>query len=160
MSISIDSKGLGLGGLGTLTDVSIFGDMTFEDIGKKALEECRETVVSETKAALRASIQHSGESELVNSVRSYEPIMTRNGEGVRLKCEPSGKSSSGNKYTTTNRGKSIKKPVRNNDKAFWLEYGVAGRQPKAPWKDRAMNNIEPKVTDIIENAVGKMLGAD
>lgn len=150
----------GLGGAGVIADLSLFGNITFEELGKKALTECRSTVEEETKSALRSSIQHPGDSELVNSVKSYEPTMTRDGEGVRLSCQPTGKSKSGNRYNTVSRGRPISKAVMNNDKAFWLEYGVAGRQPAHPWKDRAVNNIEPKVSDIIENVVAKELGAE
>lgn len=146
-------------GFGSNMDLHIFGNMTFEDVAKKALNECREDMVSGTREALRSAVQHSGDSELVNSVKCYEPRMTKDGTGARLVCQPTGKSSSGNKYHTTSRGKSIQKPVTNNDKAFWLEYGVAGRQPSRPWKDRATNSIESKVVPKIEQAIAKELGA-
>lgn len=158
MSMTYDVSGFGGGRM--IGDLSLFGNLTFEQMAKKALEEIRPDMEEGTKAALRSSIQHPGDSELVNSVKCFEPTMTRDGTGARMVCQPTGKSSSGNRYKTVSRGKSIEKPVRNNDKAFWLEYGVAGRQPARPWKDRATNSIEAKVVPKIEQAIAKELGAE
>ncbi|MBQ9567632.1 MAG: hypothetical protein IJR31_06110 [Lachnospiraceae bacterium] len=155
MSLTYEIEGLS----GTSADLSLFGDLTFEEMAKKALNEVRPEVEAGTKAALRTSIQHPGDSELVNSVKTFEPSMTGNGEGARLSCGFTGKSSSGNRYHTVSRGRSTTKPVLNSDKAFWLEYGVAGRQPARPWKDRAISSVESKVTGKIEQAISKELGA-
>ena len=155
MSFTYEMEGIG----GKSADLSIFGNLTFEQMAKKALGEVKPDVEAEVKAALRSSIRHPGDSELVNSVKTYDPIMTRNGEGARLKCQPTGRSKSGNRYSTQSHGKTVSKAVSNNDKAFWLEYGTA-KQPAHPWKDRAMGNIEAKVTDKIENAIAKELGAE
>lgn len=161
MSMTFDVHGFGRDGVSGLNaDLSLFGNLTFEEMAKKVLNECREDMESGTKAALQASVQHEGNSEMVNSVKCYEALMTRDGTGARMVCQPTGKSSSGNRYKTVSRGKSIEKPVRNNDKAFWLEYGVAGRQPARPWKDRAINSIEAKVVPKIEQAIAKELGAE
>ena len=158
MGFTMETEGFGHFGVGA--DLSIFGDMTFEEIGKKALTEVMPDMESSTKAALRLSVKHSGESELVNSVKCYEPTMTKDNEGLRLVCQPTGKSTSGNRYHTTSRGKPVTKAVTNNDKAFWLEYGVAGRQAAHPWKDRALADAEAKVMPKIERAIEKELGAE
>ena len=50
--------------------------------------------------------------------------------------------------------------VYNNDKAFWLEYGVAGRQPARPWQSKALNNAEAKVLPKIQQTIEKELGAE
>lgn len=155
MGMTFDMEGFG----GLSGDISLFGGLRFEDMAKKVLEDVRGDMEEGTKRALRTSIDHPGDSELVNSVKCYEPAMTRNGEGAKLVCQPTGRSTSGNRYHTVSRGKTISKPVTNNDKAFWLEYGVAGRQAAKPWKDRATNSIESKVTPKIEQAIAKELGA-
>ena len=149
----------GFGGFGVSADLSLFGGITFEEMGKKALKEVMPDMEEATKSALRSSVKHSGESALVNSVKCFEPSMTRDNEGVKLVCQPTGKDKSGNRYKTKSHGKSGHL-VYNNDKAFWLEYGVAGRQPAHPWKDRALNNAESRVYPKIQNSIEKELGAD
>ena len=144
---------------GMSADVSIFGNLTFEEMAKKVLNEVRPDAETATKSALRASIKHSGDSELVNSVRSYDPVMTRNGEGARLAVLPTGRAKSGNRYYATSRGKRVSHAVYNNDKAFWLEYGTVN-QPARPWQDRAYGMLDSKVSDKIEQVVAKELGAE
>lgn len=156
MSFTYEMEGIG----GNSADLSLFGDLTFEDMAKKALNEVRSDVEQATKTAVRASVKHSGGSELVNSVKTFDPVMTGNGEGAKLVCTFTGKSSSGSTYNTTDRGRARKKAVLNSDKAFWLEYGVAGRQSPAPWQARAYSSIEPKVTPKIEKAIEQALGAE
>ncbi|MBP5383557.1 MAG: hypothetical protein J6Y57_01120 [Lachnospiraceae bacterium] len=157
MSMTYDVSGFGGGRM--IGDLSLFGNLTFEQMAKRALEEVRPDMEEGTKAALRSSIQHPGDSELVNSVKCFEPRMTGNGEGAVIVCQPVGKSKSGNRYHTVNRGKTISKAVMNNDKAFWLEYGNA-HQTAHPWKDRAANSIEAKSTSKIQQAIEKELGAE
>jgi len=141
------------------TDTGVFFDFKFEDIAKKALNEVRPDIESETKAALRMSVQHPGDSELVNSIKSYEPAPTRNGEGVCVKCLPTGRSSGKTHYYNHDRGKTVTKAVHNNDKAFWIEYGNS-HQDAHPWRDRACNNAESRVLDKVENTIAKELGAE
>lgn len=154
MSFSYDTEGLA----GTSSGFYLW-DITFEEVAKKALEEVRPDIEAETKSALRMSVQHPGESELVNSVKSFEPSMTKNGEGVCVKCLPTGRSSSGNHYRNHDRGKTVNKAVNNNDKAFWMEYGNA-HQSAHPWRDRACNNAEARVMNKVENTIAKELGGE
>lgn len=155
MSFSYDIYGFNAG---TGTGLSIF-DVGFEDMAKKALNECRPEIETETKAALRQSIQHPGDSELVNSVKSYEARMTTNDEGAVVTCLPTGKPSKKTHYYNHDRGRTVTKTVANNDKAFWLEYGNA-HQNAHPWRDRANANIEAKCLNKIENTIAKELGAE
>lgn len=150
----------GFGGFGVGTDLSLFDGVSFEDMGKKALKEVMPDMVDATKSAIRSSVQHPGDSDLVNSIKCFEPSMTRDNEGVKLVCQPTGRSKSGNRYKTTSHGKTRNHLVYNNDKAFWLEYGVAGRQPAHPWKDRALNNAEARVFPKVQNIIEKELGAE
>lgn len=151
MSMTYEMEGFG----GRSADLSLFGDLTFEEMAKKALNEVRRDVESCTKAAVSASIRHSGPSELVSSVKSFDPVMTKDGTGARLTCTFTGRSSSGNRYN--NNGRSHL--VYNNDKAFWLEYGTV-KQPARPWRDRAVNNAESIVSPKIEESIAKTLGAE
>lgn len=137
------------------SDLTLFPGKTFEQISKSALETVMPDVESATKDALRGSIQHSGSSELVGSVKCFEPRMTKNGEGAVISCQPTGSASSGNRYN--NQGRSHK--VYNNDKAFWLEYGNS-HQDARPWKDRAINTAESRAMSKLEDAIAKELGAE
>lgn len=150
----------GFSGIGVGTDLSLFGGLTFEDVGKKALKEVMPDMEEATRSAIRSSVKHSGESTLVNSVKCFEPTMTRDNEGVKLVCLPTGKDQSGNRYKTQSHGKTRSHLVYNNDKAFWLEYGVAGRQPAHPWQDKALNNAESKALPKIQSIIEKELGAE
>jgi len=160
MGFSIETGGFGFGGIGLDTDLSLFEGVTFEEMGKKALKEVMSDMEDATKSALRASVKHPGDSNLVNSVKCYEPSMTRDGEGVRLVCQPHGKDKSGNHYKTQSHGKTRNHLVYNNDKAFWLEYGVAGRQPARPWQNRALNDAAEKALPKIQQSIEKELGAE
>ena len=151
MSMTYEMEGFG----GRSADLSLFGDLTFEEMAKKALNEVRGDVESCTKAAISASIRHSGPSELISSIKTFDPYMTKDGTGAKLTCTFTGRSSSGNRYN--NNGRSHL--VYNNDKAFWLEYGTV-KQAARPWRDRAMNNAERIISPKIEDAIGKALGAE
>lgn len=154
MSFSYSAEGF----KGTSTGLYLW-DFTFEDMAKKALNEVRPEIETETRSALRTSVQHPGESDLVNSVKSYDPSKTKNGEGVCVKCLPTGRSKSGTRYKNHDRGRTVNKAVHNNDKAFWLEYGNS-HQSARPWRDRACNNAETKVLGKVEDIIAKELGAD
>lgn len=151
MSMTYEMEGFG----GRSADLSLFGDLTFEEMAKIALNEVRGDVESCTKAAVSASIRHSGPSELVSSIKSFDPVMTKDGTGVRLTCTFTGRSSSRNRYNNNGRSHI----VSNNDKAFWLEYGTV-KQPARPWRDRAVNNAEKIVSPKIEDSIAKTLGAE
>lgn len=160
MGFSIETGGFGHGGIGLGTDLSLFEGISFEEMGKKALKEVMPDIEDATKSALRVSVQHPGDSNLVNSVKCYEPSMTRDNEGVKLVCQPTGRDKSGNRYKTQSHGATRDHLVYNNDKAFWLEYGVAGRQPARPWQSKALNNAEAKVLPKIQQTIEKELGAE
>jgi len=144
---------------GFSADLTLLGDVTFEQLSKKALTEVMPDVLNATKEAIRSSVKHSGESELVDSVKCFEPRMTKDGEGASITCMPTGKSKSGNSYHTVSRGRDRVMNVNNNDKAFWLEYGTV-KQPAAPWKDRAINSAEEKATRKIQEVIERELGAE
>lgn len=146
-------------GFSRSNDLTLFGGITFEQLGKKALSEVMPDVLNATKDAIRGSVKHSGDSELVRSVKCYEPRMTKNGEGACITCMPTGKSKSGNSYHTVSRGHDRVMSVNNNDKAFWLEYGTV-KQPATPWKDRAINSAEGKATQKIQQIIERELGAE
>ena len=139
-------------------DVSFRSD--FEEIAGKAIDTVRNDVAEGVKNAVKASISHSGPSELLDSVRTYKPEMTKDKSGMKIRCTFSGNSQSGHTYNTTSRGKPRKKKVSNANKAFWLEYGVAGRQAPKPWQDRAVNSIEAKVTEKIQAEIERIMEAD
>lgn len=146
-------------GFSSAVDLTLFGNITFEQLSTKALKEVMPDILDATKTAIRGSVKHSGESELVGSVKCYEPRMTKDGEGACVTCMPAGKSRSGNKYHTVSRGKSRTMEVSNNDKAFWLEYGTS-KQDARPWKDRAINSAEGRATQKLQQAIEKELGAE
>ena len=155
--MSFSAEWDGLSGAGV--DFTLF-PKSFEEIGTAAMRTVMPDVEQATKHAVRSSVQHPGDSDLVNSIRCFEPSMTKNGEGVKLACLPTGAASSGNTYYTTHsHGNRRAKKVYNNDKAFWLEYGRQGQEPR-PWRDRALNDAEQRTLPKLEDAIAKEIGAE
>ena len=162
MSFQYDIQGIG----GKSADLSIFGDMTFEDMTTKMLESVTDKAVAAVKDCLKSSIKHAGPSELVESISASKTYKLMDGSGVGVTISPKGKRSKASTYKTSRKDSSHKnggtrsRTVSNHDVAFWLEYGVAGRQPAHPWQDRAYKRVEDAVTPILEDEMGKVLGAE
>ena len=162
MSFEYDIQGIG----GKSADLSIFGDITFEDLTTKMLEAVTDKAVTTVKDCLKSSIKHSGSSELVESVSASKTYKLMDGSGAGVTISPKGKRSKASTYKTSRKDSSHKnggtrdRAVSNHDVAFWLEYGVAGRQPAHPWQDRAYRRVEDVVTPLLESEMSKVLGAE
>ncbi len=125
----------------------------FEEVAPKILEDAAPILLESTKTALRSVIKHPGDSELVNSVKSSKPKVT-NTDACIVACYPTGYSK--NTYTKGSR----KYPVTNAAKAFWLEYGVAGRQPARPWRDKANNARKAEIESTMQKKYNELMGAE
>ena len=134
--------------------LDVFGHQ-FKDITPEILKEASPILLESTKSALRQSIQHPGDSELVNSVVEGEPKVFE--DAAIISCYPKGNSKQ--EVHTYNRGKR-KYPVSNGAKAFWLEYGVAGRQPARPWQDKATNGRADEINQKMQEKLNEIMGAE
>lgn len=132
-------------------------DVEFDDIAEEALNKAAPLLEQSMKSALKASIKHSGDSELVNSIKKKKAKKCKN-EAWIVNVGPTGYSKT-QKYTAKGKGKntSRKYPVSNALKAIWLEYGIAGKQAAHPFLARAHNDVQSQVHDIIEKTLGEKL---
>ena len=133
----------------------LFLEKNFRDLAPQILEEISPILQESTKNALRQSIQHPGESELVDSIVIGKPKMFI--DAALISAYPKGYSvESGNYYYKGRRMRT----VTNGAKAFWLEYGVAGRQPARPWQDRAVNSQSDRITNAMQDKYNELMGAE
>jgi hypothetical protein len=130
-------------------------DHSFDDIAKKALEQVAPELEKSVKTTLRRSIKHTGDSELLKSIRKNKPKQTKTDAWI-VNVYPSGYSNhSFNRYT----GERIKRyPVSNALKAIWLEYGRVG-QPASPWLAPAVSNCSSKILAEMQKIWEKETGA-
>lgn len=125
----------------------------FESVAPEMLNEAAPILVESTKQALRSVIRHSGESELVNSIKATKPKKTKT-DAYILNVTPKGYSKN-----TFTRGKR-KYPVTNAAKAVWLEYGVAGRQAPRPWRDKATSSKASEIESVMQEKYNRIIGAE
>ena len=129
-------------------------DHTFDDIAKKALDQVAPTLEKAVKSSMKRAVKHSGDSDMIKSVRTNKPKQTKTDAWI-VNVYPSGYSShTYNRYT----GQHIKRyPVSNALKAIYLEYGRTG-QPASPWLAPAVsscaNEILAKMQKIWEEETG------
>lgn len=127
----------------------------FDMIAKTALDECAPILKASVKASMQNSVKHSGDSDMIKSVRSNKPKQTRTDAWI-VNVYPSGYSShTFNRYT----GDRIKRyPVSNALKAIWLEYGRVGQSP-APWLAPAIQNCKSRILDEMQKIWERETGA-
>lgn len=92
----------------------------FEEIAQECLTEAAPLLEQAMKREARTSVAHSGDSEMVNSIKSRKPRKGKNGD-MHVFVGPSGYSN----HTFNRTGKTARKyKVSNALKAIWLEYGI------------------------------------
>lgn len=127
----------------------------FDEIAEEALKEAAPVLEQSIKQSCRRVIEHSGESELVKSIKSSKPKKAKTDAWI-VNVGPKGYSRT--KTYRVGKGKTRKKPVSNALKLIWKEYGVAGRQPSRPFLTSACNavreTIMAKMQQVYERKVG------
>lgn len=136
------------------TDLDELFDMDFEEMAMDALQEAAPILEESVKSAVRASIQHEGDSELVKSMKANKPKRAKNGAYI-VNVTPKGYS----KIKTYHAKKGNRKyPVSNALKAIWKEYGIAGRQPPSPFLAKATNDAKNDVLNTIQRKFDEKAG--
>jgi len=129
-------------------------DKPFDKIAKDALDECAPILEKSVKSSMRHAVKHSGDSDMIKSVRKNKPKQTKTDAWI-VNVYPSGYSS--NTFSRYTGGRVKRYPVSNALKAIWLEYGRVGQMP-SPWLAPAVANcsgeILKKMQDIWEKEVG------
>ena len=136
------------------TDLDKLFNLDFDEIAQEALEEAVPILERSMKAAVRASIEHEGDSELVRSIKANRPKKSRNGARI-ANVTPKGYS----KVKTYHAKKGERTyPVSNALKAIWKEYGIAGRQPARPFLAKASNDAKNEVLNSIQKKFDEKAG--
>lgn len=132
-------------------------DSDFEEVAKAALEETAPTLKTSIQSSIRNVVSHTGDSELVNSVKISKPKRTSTDAWI-INVGPAGKSS--NYYYSYGTTKRVKRKyaVSNVLKAVWLEYGRVGQNAK-PWLTSATENVRGTIMDKMQDIYNKKVGA-
>lgn len=132
-------------------------DSDFEEVAKAALEETAPTLKTSLQSSIRSVVSHTGDSELVNSVKISKPKRTSTDAWI-INVGPAGKSS--NYYYSYGTTKRVKRKyaVSNVLKAVWLEYGRVGQNAK-PWLTSATENVRGTIMDKMQDIYNKKVGA-
>lgn len=129
-------------------------DNSFEKLAPQILEEAAPILKQSTQEAIRAEISHTGDSELVNSLKETKPKLTKTDACV-ITVTPKGYS-----RKTFSRGKR-KYPVSNALKAIWLEYGNrGGAQAPRPWLDKAASAHRSEIEAKMQETYNRLTGAN
>lgn len=126
-------------------------NLDFYDIAEDGVKEAAPVLETAMKKYARASVQHEGDSEMIDSIKASRVKRTKDG-AVIVNVGPRGYS----KVKKFHRkGKSINSlrtyPVSNALKAIWKEYGYKGR-PAQPFIVPARNAAENEVHRILQSA--------
>lgn len=127
----------------------------FDEIAAEALKEAAPLLEKSMKQSCARVIEHGGESELVNSIKSGKPKKTKTDAWI-VNVAPKGYSST--KTYRSGKNKERKYRVSNALKLIWKEYGVAGRQPARPFLTSTCNAVRDavmaKMQQVYERKVG------
>lgn len=135
-------------------DLDNLFNVDFDEVAGEALAEAVPVLEKSMKSAVQASIGHSGDSELVRSIKADKPKKSRNGAWI-VNVTPKGYSKV--KVYHAKKGKRTY-PVSNALKAIWKEYGIAGRQPAHPFLAKATSDARNEVLDIIQRKFDEKAG--
>ena len=127
----------------------------FDEIAVAALKEAAPVLEKSIKQSCTRVIEHSGESELVKSIKSSKPKKTKTDAWI-VNVGPKGYSRK--KTYRSGKGKERKKPVSNALKLIWKEYGVAGRQPARPFLTNACNAVRETVMEKMQQVYERKTG--
>lgn len=130
----------------------------FDDIAEEALTQSVPILEATMRSAAAASVKHSGESDMVNSIKGSKPKKVTATDCWIVNVGPRGTKRETWYHPTRGGGKhgSSRFKVSNALKAIWIEYGIPARGISAhPFMDKAANAARPRVEKIIEDSFNK-----
>ena len=128
-------------------------DVDAEDLCKQMIDSAAPIMEESMKKEMRSVIQHSGDSELVDSVKTSKAKKAKNGAIIAF-TGPKGNSKN---YYYRNGKKDRRIQVSNVLKAIWLNYGRVG-QPARPFLTKAVNNAHQKVMVKMQQTYDQLMG--
>lgn len=137
------------------TDFDALFEMDFESFAEEALNNAAPVLEASMKSAVQAAVEHTGDSELVQSIKAGKAKKSKNGAWI-VTVGPKGYSKV-KVYRGGNKKERVY-PVSNALKAIWKEYGITGYQPPSPFLAKAVNDAEKEALDIIQRTFEKKAG--
>ena len=128
-------------------------DVDAEDLCKQMIDSAAPIMEESMKKEMRSVIQHSGDSELVDSVKTSKAKKAKNGAIIAF-TGPKGNSKN---YYYRNGKKDRRIQVSNVLKAIWLNYGRVG-QPARPFLTKAVNNGHQNVMEKMQQTYDQLMG--
>ena len=128
-------------------------DVEAVDLCKQMIDSAAPIMEESMKKEMRSVIQHSGDSELVDSVKTSKAKKAKNGAIIAF-TGPKGNSKN---YYYRNGKKDRRIQVSNVLKAIWLNYGRVG-QPARPFLTKAVNNAHQKVMEKMQQTYDQLMG--
>ena len=128
-------------------------DVDAEDLCKQMIDSAAPIMEESMKKEMRSVIQHSGDSELVDSVKTSKAKKAKNVAIIAF-TGPKGNSKN---YYYRNGKKGRRIQVSNVLKAIWLNYGRVG-QPARPFLTKAVNNAHQKVMEKMQQTYDQLTG--
>ena len=128
-------------------------DVDAEDLCKQMIDSAAPIMEESMKKEMRSVIQHSGDSELVDSVKTSKAKKAKNGAIIAF----SGPKGNSKNYYYRNGKKDRRIQVSNVLKAIWLNYGRVG-QPARPFLTKAVNNAHQKVMEKMQQTYDQLMG--
>lgn len=110
----------------------------------EAVAEASPILKESMKKTIQKVLGHSGDSNLVNSVKVSKPKRTKT-DAIVSWVGPSGIDKKGRK-----------KPIRNIEKAVYLNYGTV-KQPARPWLAKSINNSESLIQQKLQEKLEERL---
>ena len=132
----------------------------FDEIAFTALNEAVPILEKSMKDEAQKAISHSGDSELVGSLKASKPKRTKTDAWI-VSVTPIGYSKNKVFTAVNRRGEKThrKYPVSNALKAIWKEYGIPGRQPPRPFITSAVNKAKAAVLRRMQEVYERKVGA-
>lgn len=132
-----------------------------EELCKEILNQSVPYLKESIKKELKSNLKHSGESELVNSIKAGKAKKTKDGSTYIINVSPKGYSSTkvyNDKRTPGNLRKNRKQKVPNALKAIWKEYGIPGKQSPSPFFAPATRKAEKQVIAKMQKTYERKAG--
>ena len=138
-------------------DLDGMWELSFDDISEAALTESIPILEGTMRSAAAASVNHEGDSAMVNSIKGSTPKKSASTDCWIANVGPRGYSTVKRYHAKRTGGKHSKQTykVSNALKAIWKEYGIPGHQSAQPFMDKATNAARGRVEKIIEDAFNK-----
>ncbi len=138
-------------------DLDGLWSISFDEIAEDALNESVPILEGTMKSAAAASVMHSGESAMVNSIKGSKPKKSASTDCWIVNVGPRGYSTAKKYHAKRKGGKKSSQTykVSNALKAIWKEYGIPGHQSPQPFMDKAANQARGRVEKIIEDSFNK-----